>query len=62
MAPAASSGVPMRFKGIVSSAAISLIESPPGIPRATCSPPTVMLCPSSLPCKCNAAVRTNRTQ
>lgn len=48
IAPAASAGVPMRFIGMVSSAAISANESPPGMPSGTFSPATTMFWPASL--------------
>ncbi len=38
IAPAASSGVPMRLSGIIISAAAAATASPPGMPSFTCAP------------------------
>ena len=48
MAPAASSGVPARRSGQPARVAISSGSSTPGMPNATCSPPTVIAAPASL--------------
>lgn len=51
IAPAASSAVPILFRGMVNSTAMSRKESPPGMPNFTLSPLTEMLCPESLSCR-----------